>query len=107
MSGVNKVFLMGNIGNEPELHYLANDVAVLRFHLATNEIITKNGEQVQIADWHNIVMWRDLAREAHLLLRKGSLVYLEGKLTTRSIDDKKTGTKKYVTDVIANRFQTF
>ncbi|WP_214072988.1 single-stranded DNA-binding protein [Mucilaginibacter sp. dw_454] len=103
MSGVNKVILVGHLGKDPELRYLPDNVAVLSFPLATSEFIVKNGVKTEQTDWHNIVMWRSLAEAGHKVLRKGKLVYVEGKLHTRSFEDKE-GVKRYTTEVIPDNF---
>lgn len=102
MAGVNKVILIGNLGKDPEVKYLENNVAVARFPLATNEVWKdKSGEKREHTEWHNIVLWRGLAELSEKYLHKGDKVYIEGRLRTRSWDDK-DGNKKYTTDVIAD-----
>jgi len=103
MSGVNKVILVGHLGKDPELRYLADNVAVLSFPLATSEFIVKGGIKTEQTDWHNIVMWRSLAEAGHKTLRKGKLVYIEGKLRTRNFEDKE-GIKRYTSEVITDTF---
>jgi single-strand DNA-binding protein len=103
MSGVNKVILVGHLGKDPELRHLPDNVAVLSFPLATSEFIIKNGIKTEQTDWHNIVMWRSLAEAGHKALRKGKLVYIEGKLHTRSFEDKE-GVRRYTTEVIPDTF---
>jgi len=103
MSGINKVILVGHIGKEPDIRYLPDRVAVLSFPLATSETLNKNGEKVELTEWHNIVMWRGLAESGAKLLQKGALVYIEGKARTRSFVDK-AGIKKYTTEIVVDHF---
>ena len=103
MSGINKAILIGHAGKDPDLRRLADDVAVVSFPLATSEMINKDGRKQDITEWHNIVMWRGLAETAVKFIRKGSLVFIEGKLRTRSFIDKE-GIKKYTTEVVADHF---
>jgi single-strand DNA-binding protein len=101
MKGLNKVQLIGNLGKDPEVQTLEGNIKVAKFSLATTESYRDSNGQLQSnTDWHNIVLWRGLADLAQSYLRKGSLVYVEGKLKTRSYDDK-DGQKKYVTEIIA------
>ena len=100
MSSVNKVILIGNLGKDPEVKTVGSD-KVANFTLATNESYKdKEGNKVEQTEWHNIVMWRKLAELAEKYLTKGSQIYLEGKLKTRSWEDK-DGNKKYMTEVQA------
>ncbi|MBE9585010.1 single-stranded DNA-binding protein [Mucilaginibacter sp. JRF] len=103
MSGINKVILIGHLGKDPEIRYLDGGVSVVSFPLATSETFNKDGKKVEQTEWHNIVMWRSLADVAAKYLQKGKLVYIEGKLRTRSFEDKE-GTKKYTTEVVAENF---
>jgi len=103
MSGINKVILVGHLGKDPELRRLADDVAVLSFPLATSDFINKEGVKVEQTEWHNIVMWRGMAETGARLLKKGVLIYIEGKLRTRSFIDKE-GIKRYVTEVVPDQF---
>lgn len=100
MSGVNKVILVGNLGKDPEVRHLDNGRAVANFSLATSEVYkNKEGERVTNTEWHNVVLWTPLAEVAERFLKKGGQVYIEGKLTTRSYDDK-DGVKRYITEVV-------
>lgn len=102
MSGINKVILVGNLGKDPEVRHLEGGAVVAKFPLATSETYkTKEGQRVDQTEWHNIVMWRGLAESAEKYLRKGSLVYIEGKIRTRSWDDK-DGNKRFATEIIAD-----
>jgi single-strand DNA-binding protein len=104
MSGINKVMLVGHLGKDPELRLIEDNVVVVSFPLATSESFTKNGARTEQTEWHNIIMWRSVAECASKILKKGKLVYLEGKLRTRSFKDK-TGIKKYTTEIIAENFR--
>jgi len=103
MSGINKVILVGHLGKDPEVRHLDGNVTVASFPLATSETFNKDGKRVEQTEWHNIVMWRGLAEVASKYLQKGKLVYIEGKLRTRSFEDKE-GNKKYTTEVVAENF---
>ncbi len=103
--GVNKVILVGCLGKDPELKFTPSGQAVCNFSLATSESFKdKNGEKQSKTEWHNIVIWGKPAEIANQYLKKGSQVYLEGKITTRSWDDKE-GNKKYTTEIVVNSFQ--
>src|ERR1700712_317745 len=104
MSGINKVILVGHLGKTPELKQLADQVSVVSFPLATSEMVTKNGERIEQTEWHNIVMWRSLADSAAKVLDKGKLIYIEGKVRTRSFEDK-DGRKKYTTEIVADSYR--
>jgi single-strand DNA-binding protein len=96
---LNKVLLIGNLGKDPELSYTASGVAVAKFSVATGERWKdQEGNVQERTEWHNIVAWRKLAEICGQYLKKGSKVYLEGKLQTRSWDDKNTGQKRYATE---------
>jgi single-strand DNA-binding protein len=102
MSGVNKVILVGNLGKDPEIRSIEGGTKVASFTLATNEVYKgKDGTPVKQTEWHNIVVWRGLAELAEKYLRKGSQIYLEGKIKTRSWDDKE-GNKRYITEIVAD-----
>jgi single-strand DNA-binding protein len=101
MKGLNKVTLIGNLGKNPDIQVLEGNVKVAKCSLATSESFKdSNGQNHLITDWHNIVLWRGLADLAEKYLHKGSMVYVEGKLKTRTYEDK-DGQKRYVTEVIA------
>ena len=103
---VNKVILIGNAGKDPEVRYLEKNVAVANFTLATTDraFTTQGGIQVpERTEWHNIVSWRGLAELAEKYIRKGSQLYIEGKIQTRSYD--KDGIKRYVTEIFADTIQ--
>jgi single-strand DNA-binding protein len=103
MSGINKVILVGHLGKDPELRTLDGGVSVTSFPLATSETFNKDGRKIEQTEWHNIVMWRGLADMATKFLQKGKLVYIEGKLRTRSFEDR-DGVKKYTTEIVAENF---
>src|SRR3569833_185527 len=103
MSSVNKVILVGHVGEDPSLRYLPGDVAVLSFPLATNDYIMKDGQKIEQTEWHNIVMWRGLAEAASKVLTKGKLVFIEGKIRTRSFVDKQN-VKRYTTEIVTDMF---
>ncbi|WP_343564904.1 single-stranded DNA-binding protein [Sphingobacterium sp.] len=103
MSGVNKVILVGHLGKDPEIRYLEGNVSVASFPLATSETYNKDGKRVEQTEWHNIVMWRGLADVAVKYLTKGKLVYIEGRLRTRTYEDKE-GIRRYATEVVAETF---
>jgi single-strand DNA-binding protein len=103
MSGVNKVILVGHLGKDPEARQLEGGVSVVSFPMATSETFNKDGRKVEQTEWHNIVMWRGLADVAAKFLQKGKLVYIEGKIRTRSFEDKE-GIKKYTTEIVAENF---
>jgi len=103
---VNKVILVGNVGKDPEVRYLDKNVAVANFSLATTEkgYTMQNGTQVpERTEWHNIVAWRGLAEIAEKFIRKGSQLYIEGKIQTRSWE--KDGIKRYTTEIYAESIQ--
>ncbi|EEI91388.1 single-strand binding family protein [Sphingobacterium spiritivorum ATCC 33300] len=103
MSGINKVILVGHLGKDPEIRYLEGNVSVASFPLATSETFNKDGRKVEQTEWHNIVMWRGLADVAAKYLNKGRLVYIEGRLRTRTYEDKE-GIRRYTTEVVAENF---
>ncbi len=100
---VNKVILVGNVGNQPESKFTPSGVAVTKFTLATNEKYKdKSGEWVDKTEWHQITVWAKLAEIVNQYVTKGSKLYVEGKLQTESWEDKQSGEKKYRTGVTAN-----
>ncbi|WP_035564569.1 single-stranded DNA-binding protein [Hymenobacter sp. IS2118] len=104
MRGLNKVTLIGNLGKDPEVQVLDGNVPVARFSLATSESFRdKSGQLHTSTDWHTVVLWRGLAELAQAHLRKGSLIYLEGKLKTRHYADA-AGVRHYVTEIIGEQF---
>lgn len=102
MGSLNKATLIGNLGKDPEVRAIASGVKVANFSIATTESYTgKDGNKVDKTEWHNIVMWRGLAEVAEKYLKKGSQVYVEGRLQTRSWDDQ-NGQKRYTTEIVAD-----
>lgn len=103
---VNKVILVGNVGRDPEVRYLDKNVAVTNFPLATTErgYTMQNGTQVpDRTEWHTIVAWRNLAELAEKYIRKGTQLYIEGKIQTRTWE--KDGVKRYATEILAETIQ--
>src|SRR5712671_4830089 len=100
---VNKVILVGNVGKDPEVKYTPSGVALAKFSLATNERFKdKSGEWQDRTEWHNIVAWQRLAEIVGEYVKKGSKIYIEGRLQTSSWEDKQSGEKKYRTEIIAS-----
>jgi single-strand DNA-binding protein len=99
---INKVTLIGNLGQDPEIRRLENGAVVARFSVATNENYKdRNGEWQTQTEWHNVVAWRNLAEVVERNFKKGKQVYIEGKLTHRKWQDKE-GNDRYTTEVVAN-----
>jgi single-strand DNA-binding protein len=100
---VNKVILIGNLGKDPEVRRLENGAVVANFSIATSEsyIEKSSGEKREVTDWHNIVVWRGLAEVTEKYIKKGMKIYVEGKLKTRSWQDKE-GTTRYTTEIVAD-----
>lgn len=102
---INKVTLVGRLGKDPEVRTLDSGTNIAKFSIATDESYKdKSGEWQTITEWHNVILWRDLAERAERSLKKGFLVYLEGKLTSRSWQDE-NGNTKYITEVRGNMFR--
>ncbi|MAO46335.1 MAG: single-stranded DNA-binding protein [Crocinitomicaceae bacterium] len=106
MAGINKVILVGHLGRDPEMRYTQSGVAVCSFSLATSESYKDrtSGERVTSTEWHNIILWRGLAETAEKFLRKGSQVYIDGKLRTRKWEDKQ-GMTRYTTEIVGDTMQ--
>ena len=104
--GVNKVILIGNLGDEPVFRTTGSGTAVANVSMVTNEVRrnAESGQMTEIAEWHRVVLWGRLAEIAQKWLHKGSLVYVEGKLRTRSFTDKQN-VKKSVTEIVADELQ--
>ena len=103
MAGVNKVILVGNLGKDPEVRHLEGGAVVANFPLATSDSYKdRSGNRVDQTEWHNVVVWRGLAEVAEKYLKKGNQVYVEGKIRTRSWDDK-DGLKRYTTEIVADQ----
>ncbi len=106
MSGVNKVILVGRLGGDPELKFTPGGQAVARLSIATSEAWTdKQGQKQERTEWHRVVVWGKMAEVCGQHLSKGRQVYVEGRLQTRSWDDKATNQKKYSTEIVANTVQ--
>jgi single-strand DNA-binding protein len=102
---VNKVILVGNVGKDPETRYLEGGSVVSRFPLATSEVYkNREGEKITNTEWHNIVVWRGLAEVAEKYVRKGTQLFIEGRIRNRSYTDKE-GNTRYTTDIIADNMQ--
>lgn len=100
---LNRVQLIGNLGKDPEVKYTPQGTPVAKLTIATNERYKdKNGDWQDRTEWHNVVLWQRLAEIAGEYLKKGGKVYVEGRLQTRSWDDKQTNQKKYMTEVVAS-----
>jgi len=100
---LNRVQLIGNLGKDPEVKYTPQGTPVAKLALATNERFKdKEGNWQDRTEWHNVVLWQRLAEVAGEYLKKGSKVYIEGRLQTRSWDDKQTNQKRYMTEVVAS-----
>jgi len=105
MASVNKVILIGNLGADPELRFTPSGAAVANFNIATTERWKdKDGQPQERTEWHRIILWSRQAEIAKEYLRKGSSVYIEGRIQNRSYEDK-DGIKRYVTEVIGQRMQ--
>ncbi len=101
--GINKVILLGILGKDPVIHYIAKDSVYARFPLATNETyLNKHNEKISTTEWHNIVLWRKLAQTAEQKLKKGSQIYIEGKIRHRvwTNEDKQTN---HITEIHADK----
>ena len=102
---VNKVILVGNLGKDPEVRYTQTGSAVANFSIATSEVWNdRDGKRQERTEWHNIVVWGKQAESCGQYLSKGRQVYVEGSIRTRSYDDK-SGNKRYITEVVAQRIQ--
>lgn len=102
---VNKVILIGNLGRDPEVRHLEGGSVVAKFPVATNESYRdKSGEWQKITEWHDVVVWRALAERAEKQLHKGSLVFIEGKITHRKWQDR-DGNDRWSTEIVANTFR--
>ena len=102
---VNKVILVGNLGKDPELRYTPSGTAVATFSLATSETYKdRDGNKQTKTEWHNIVVWRQLAEICGKYLHKGKQIYVEGKIQNRSYDDR-DGNKRYISEVVMNEMQ--
>lgn len=102
---VNKVILIGRLGKDPEVRKVNPTTTVCNFPLATNEAYkNQDGTYTEVTDWHNIVMWRGVAERAERILKKGNTIFVEGKLKSRSWEDKDNN-KRYITEIVVENFQ--
>jgi single-strand DNA-binding protein len=105
MSGINKVIIVGRLGQDPEVRYTTSGQAVANFTVATSENFNdKSGQKQERTEWHRIVVWARLAELCRDYLKKGKQVYIEGRLQTRNYDDK-NGVKRYITEIVAQTVQ--
>jgi single-strand DNA-binding protein len=103
---LNRVLLIGNLGQDPELRYTPNQVPVVTFSIATTEYRTgADGQKQEQTEWHRVVVWNKLAENCAKFLAKGRTVFIEGKMQTRSWDDKASGQKRYTTEIVAQNVQ--
>lgn len=106
-NGINKAIILGNVGKDPEVRYLSNGTATARFSIATGESWKdkESGEKKESTEWHHIVMWGKLAEICREYVKKGSKVYVEGKIKTRKWQDKNTGQDRYITEIVGETIQ--
>lgn len=106
-ASLNKVILMGNLGKDPETRTLESGAVMCRFSIATTETFKsrKSGERTSHTEWHNITLWRGLAEIADKYLHKGDKVLIEGRIRTRSWEDKESGQTRYTTEILADQMQ--
>jgi len=106
-ASLNKVILMGNLGKDPETRTLESGAVMCRFSIATTETYknSKRGERTSHTEWHNITLWRGLAEIADKYLHKGDKVLIEGRIRTRSWEDKESGQTRYSTEILADQMQ--
>ena len=106
MASVNRVIILGRLGQDPELRYTPNGAAVCTFSLATTDFSTdREGNRQEFTEWHRVVVWNKQAENCAKYLAKGRVAYVEGKLRTRSWEDKNTGQKRYATEVVGQTVQ--
>jgi single-strand DNA-binding protein len=104
MGSVNKVILVGNLGADPELKYTPSNRPVCNLSIATNEVFKdKGGQRQERTEWHRVTVWGEQAENCSKYLAKGRMVYIEGRLQTRSWEDKTDGKKRYSTEIVADR----
>ena len=106
-ASMNKVILMGNLGKAPETRTLESGTVMSRFPLATSETYKnrKSGEKTNHTEWHNIVLWRGLAEVAEKYLNKGDKILIEGRIRSRSWEDKESGQIRFITEILADQMQ--
>ena len=106
MASLNRVLLIGNLGQDPELRYTQSQMAVATLNIATTDVRTdKEGKKVETTEWHRVVVWNKQAENCAKYLAKGRPVFVEGRLQTRSWDDKTSGQKRYTTEIVAQNVQ--
>jgi len=106
MASVNKVILIGNLGRDPEVRYIPSGQALAKFSVATKDTFTdRAGAKQERTDWHNVVVWGKQAENCGQYLKKGSQVYIEGRISTRAVEAKDGSGKRYYTDIVAQRVQ--
>ena len=106
-ASMNKVILMGNLGKSPETRTLESGVVMCRFPIATSETYKnrKSGEKTSHTEWHNVVLWRGLAEVAEKYLNKGDKILIEGRIRSRSWEDKESGQMRFITEILADQMQ--
>ena len=106
-ASMNKVILMGNLGKAPETRTLESGVVMCRFPIATSETYKnrKNGEKTSHTEWHNVVLWRGLAEVAEKYLNKGDKILIEGRIRSRSWEDKESGQMRFITEILVDQMQ--
>jgi single-strand DNA-binding protein len=104
---MNKVILVGNLGKAPETRTLESGVAMCRFPIATSETYKnrKSGEKTSHTEWHNVILWRGLAEVAEKYLNKGDKILIEGRIRSRSWEDKESGQMRFITEILADQMQ--
>ena len=104
---MNKVILMGNLGKAPETRTLESGIVMCRFPIATSEKYKnrKTGEKTSHTEWHNVVLWRGLAEVAEKYLNKGDKILIEGRIRSRSWEDKESGQMRFITEILADQMQ--
>ncbi|PDH46043.1 MAG: single-stranded DNA-binding protein [Bacteroidetes bacterium MED-G21] len=106
-ASMNKVILMGNLGKAPETRTLESGVVMCRFPIATSETYKnrKSGEKTSHTEWHNVVLWRGLAEVAEKYLNKGDKILIEGRIRSRSWEDKESGQMRFITEILTDQMQ--
>ncbi len=104
MAGINKVIIVGRLGQEPEIRSTNSGQQVCTLNIATSETWMKDGKKEEKTEWHRVVLWGKQAEIAHKYLKKGRLIYIEGKLQTRAWQDQQ-GQKRHTTEILANSMQ--
>ncbi len=101
---LNKVILIGHLGRDPEIKSLENGVKLARFSIATSEVFkNKSGDKSEHTEWHNIVLWRNLANIAELILKKGDQILIEGRIRSRTWEDQESKQKRYSFEIIGDQ----